>query len=492
MQRAVTRAAVRNRLGVCAGVLQRQPRQFACSVVAGAAQHLGAHAGKEADDNELVPKVSVVAAASVSVARSGLRVPKVNMMEGFVATTDNRAPAEPFPAAATASMLNHFNSKCPIRRHEVSHELAEQMGKYAARQPAPIPLRFLHEFGTLARSTEKRLLASEWLKEELPVRLARRVRELEMLPRKLCNMPSILRVRQTYQASFCDIVDFPALRTDADPEAKIRAFAALLEDIYARHKHVARDVACGLLEFREYNPTILLDQEEKLQVFLTHFFKSRIAIRLMIGHYLACFEEVPGFRGLINLKCRPEQRIRAAAEVVQRVARKFYCTANVPEVCIVGKVDAEFPYIDEFVYFCLREALKNAMRSMIEHHGDVSHAGSYPPIVVVIAEGDEDVSIRISDRGMGFPLRDMGKIFAFGYSTTNMSGVLQRLQHNESANVFDNSEDGPIAGLGYGLPLARLYATYFGGNMTVMSMEDWGTDVLYQFPNLERLGFASS
>ncbi|KAE8226828.1 hypothetical protein CF326_g7643, partial [Tilletia indica] len=46
----------------------------------------------------------------------------------------------------------------------------------------------------------------------------------------------------------------------------------------------------------------------------------------------------------------------------------------------------------------------------------------------------------------------------------------------------------PMAGFGYGLPLARLYARYFGGDLKLISMEGYGTDV---YLHLNRLSSSS-
>ena len=53
--------------------------------------------------------------------------------------------------------------------------------------------------------------------------------------------------------------------------------------------------------------------------------------------------------------------------------------------------------------------------------------------------------------------------------------------------IVQDDEDGPavLAGYGYGLPISRLYARYFGGDLQIISMEGYGTDA---YLHLNRLG----
>lgn len=50
----------------------------------------------------------------------------------------------------------------------------------------------------------------------------------------------------------------------------------------------------------------------------------------------------------------------------------------------------------------LFELLKNSLRAVVERYGP-DNEDSFPPIKVVVVEGSEDITIKISDEGGGIP-----------------------------------------------------------------------------------------
>jgi hypothetical protein len=67
--------------------------------------------------------------------------------------------------------------------------------------------------------------------EELPIRIARRVRELTKLPHDLGKMPSIIEVRKLYEKSFFQIRKCPKPKTNEQEEK----FTKILDDIMVAH-----------------------------------------------------------------------------------------------------------------------------------------------------------------------------------------------------------------------------------------------------------------
>lgn len=108
------------------------------------------------------------------------------------------------------------------------------------------------------------------------------------------------------------------------------------------------------------------------------------------------------------------------------------------------------------------ELFKNAMRATMEHHAD---QGVYPAIRVHVTLGNEDLTVKMSDRGGGVPLRKIDRLFNYMYSTAPRPRV-------------ETSRAAPLAGFGYGLPISRLYARYFQGDLKLYSLEGYGTNAI--------------
>ena len=82
----------------------------------------------------------------------------------------------------------------------------------------------------------------------------------------------------------------------------------------------------------------------------------------------------------------------------------------------------------------------------------------------------------ISDEGGGIPRSEMPMIWSYMYTTAE-----NPIYPNPDGEM-DNRI--PMAGYGYGLPLTRLYARYFGGDLILISMEGYGTDAYLHLSRL--------
>jgi signal transduction histidine kinase len=132
--------------------------------------------------------------------------------------------------------------------------------------------------------------------------------------------------------------------------------------------------------------------------------------------------------------------------------------------------------------------MKNAMRATVEHSkatGRIDH----PPIEVTIVEGGDDISIRLRDQGGGIPASLLP--FVFDYSFTSVPKdeddgfrVLFMLDMFSAQAGMQNATGGPMAGLGFGLGLSRVYARYFGGSLELTSISGHGVDLFLHLPHI--------
>lgn len=149
-----------------------------------------------------------------------------------------------------------------------------------------------------------------------------------------------------------------------------------------------------------------------------------------------------------------------------------------------------YSYVPVHLEYILTEILKNSFRATVEQHTKLQRAGplSLPPVVITISpppERREDtsktgsafLSIRIRDQGGGVLPSNMARIFSYAFTTAGRgeteisdNGGPYAAQHvggvgGGDAGLFSEITGkglqtglGTIAGLGYGLPMSRLYA----------------------------------
>ena len=110
-------------------------------------------------------------------------------------------------------------------------------------------------------------------------------------------------------------------------------------------------------------------------------------------------------------------------------------------------------------------------------------ASDLPGIEVLVAKGEHDVSIRISDQvrestNIGSMLTSKMLILQGGGIPRHITDHLFHYLYSTAPRPSMTPTKAPLAGYGYGLPLSRLYARYFHGDLILNSYDGYGTDAV--------------
>ena len=430
-----------------------------------------------------------------------------------------------------------------MSRFKITPALWDKINHFASFPPTGVSLQQMVLFGQNP-SQGTLLKASQFLSEELPVRLSHRVVELESLPDGLSKMTSINRVKEWYAESFEELVTFPRPKLPADIEEILRmpptqptvfpaavpnpsldpamnegptgshphysdrrgkhhsiinggvrmripiermyfspppvntvyppevheyneAFTRLLQNIKKRHDPTVTTVAKGVLEWKRGHKAGRIGHN--IQEWLDRFYLSRIGIRALIGQHIALntLKPHPDYVGIICTRANVHDICHEAIENARYVCEEHFALFKGPPIQLICPKDLTFPYIPGHLSHILFELLKNSLRAVVERYG-AENEDKFPPVKVIVVEGSEDITIKISDEGGGIPRTALPMMWTYMYTTMSDEGLEE---------TIDSSDfKAPLAGLGFGLPLSRLYARYFGGDLRLVSMHGWGTD----------------
>ena len=346
-------------------------------------------------------------------------------------------------------------SSSSLARETLSDDTREIILKHAEKKQTGVSLKFMLDFGQNPIDRQL-LLSAQFLHRELPVRLAHRIVELENLPYGLGANKQILTVQKWYVDSLMDLIELPKPKNFEDDNC----FTEVLRKIYKRHEFVVPVMARGINELkRELSSEVGLTELPDIHQFLDGFYMSRIGIRFLIGQHISLHTPPEEhFIGLIHQKCSP---VRVCRDAITNASDVCNCLFGLsPKVDVYGKEDFTFAYVPSHIHYMVFELMKNSLRAVQDRYAD--KPVPTPNIRLVVAEGAEDVTIKVSDEGGGIPRRDLPRIWTYLYSTAK----------SPLPEVDDQGQNAPtvLAGYGYGLPISRLYARYFGGELQVMPL----------------------
>lgn len=324
--------------------------------------------------------------------------------------------------------------------------------RHAENTPRTIHLQNLVKFKDVSPIPENALLenAAEVI-QEVTVRLGRRLRALQDLPFLVVLNPKIARLYGIYYNSFRVMSSFKPPKSIKEN----KEFVDVLHSLVSVHSDTVPLMAYGYQQAIQRN---LLNPKEVNSLINEHI-NARIGTRLLAEHHIALTNPIgPNFVGCIQKDLCPADKILECARVAAELCSIEY--GATPTVKFDMGTQVKLAYSPNHLEYMVMEVLKNAFRALCEsNHADI-------PVLVTVIQSGQGVIIRVRDRGGGAAPSIEQHLFQFAYSTVE-----------QDSNDQNDPSLNPLAGLGFGLPLSKAYAEYFGGKLQLQTYDGLGTDV---------------
>ncbi|KAL5364538.1 branched-chain alpha-ketoacid dehydrogenase kinase [Aspergillus floccosus] len=444
---------------------------------------------------------------------------------------------------AAVQSRRFLSSPLPNAEKSVQHSFAyganDEVSRLAASRRRPLTLADLLKHGRPPLSEDALLASANFTLSLLPARLASRIEALRNLPFIVVSNPHVSKIYNNYLHSLSTLLPWQKRQVTTLEEEN--QFAEVLADLVHTHTNTIPVLARGFLECRKY-----IEPTEVTRFLDTHL-RARIGTRLIAEQHLALhFASQPAgngdegasqsstpsnYIGVIDTTLQPARIVKRCEDFVGEICELKYGVR--PRLKIDGQPDASFAHVPVHVEYILTELLKNAFRAVVESGNerepievtiaaapDVPKCQVYEPssfigipeqqdsdvgfqmdTVVGTADANESIkysspsaqsiTIRIRDRGGGIPPDVLPNIWSYSFTTFSELDIQSPENGNTDALNALSSSGGhlsSIAGLGYGLPLSRAYAEYFGGRIAVQSLWGWGTDVYLTLQGVGKVG----
>ena len=412
------------------------------------------------------------------------------------------------------------------------HNKTVLVDDYAKRSAHPVSLTQLAQIlDDSKRLTEKQVIGSgRFVKEELAIRLALKLNELQQLPFCVVSNYHLAQVYESYYDIFERIRKFPTIRTLDDNTR----FCEFLKALYTEFNTLnLPHLIMGSLEC-----TILdLYPIQRTDELLSSLLRARISRRLIVEEHLSLTSNYMSGKRKNTLILGDIFKLCSAREYIEDAIRTcgnfiknmYYETIPLPEVIIEGEVDLQLYFLPSHMRYLLGELLRNVFEATVMKM--IREGLPQPdPIVITLAKNPDYYIFKISDRAGGL-MHDCTNIWSFGKNKERATESLRnfhRLIGKKSTSVYEHlyskhhSRDelgharpymktslGATSNfdistgnlgfsssliellerpsrfkLGVGLAMCKVYADYWNGDLTLHSMPGYGCDTVLTLGNL--------
>lgn len=328
------------------------------------------------------------------------------------------------------------------------------LDNYISQSPTSLTLRQLI-FYERHINTERLLKSANYVRTELPIRIAHRIREFQKLPYILGTNPYIEGVYELYWQAFERIRKIPPIETRQENEV----FCEILQESLDAHLVVIPQLAKGIVECEQQQVMSM----DKLDLFMNATLRSRISRRVLTEHHLVLSDKR---KSIFNV-CSSHNVLTKCIHLVNASHHEGIA----PKITLNG-TDTEFQYVSDHVEYIVYQLLSNAFRHSIS-------TTEQREIKVTTCSNEKDVLFRISDQGGGMSKKAFSNIWSYG--NFKRFGNMQKVQQLEAKL---NEHELLRIRLGIGLPMSKVYAGYFGGSLELFTMEGYGTDAYVRIPRL--------
>lgn len=281
-------------------------------------------------------------------------------------------------------------SKIQLRNIHIDFYQNRILEKYSSKDVTPVTLKQLTIFGR-SFGIEKLLRSANYVREELPVRLAHRIRCFQQLPFVVGANPNIEKVYNLYWDAFEQFRTYPQITT----EEENTKFCEMVKRNLDNHKVVIPKIVIGVYESQKYM------EGQDLNIFINETLQSRVSRRVLAEQHLALSESFRGTKprpnmiGIVNTACKANEIVQHCANLSSNLFTNAFQVPP-PRVIVDGDLNAKFTYIPDHIEYIIFELLKNSMKYTYQNK---SSSTLLPNIKVTIGMAENQVMFRISDEG---------------------------------------------------------------------------------------------